>query len=581
MRKSFFSIAVFSLIVFFVQPFSVRAEFYDIDNRDPLYKQIQDLEKKGVITPAPQEKLYPDNAISKAEFVEMLMRSIGVRSDSPFEIQPLTDLDGDNSRASYVFNALALGILPAGEQQFAGEQTLSRIKALNMAFKAEGLHLPIYVKAENWPYKDVNIKSWLAPTAQKAFDLKIFATGERLEPFRAITKREAINLITRLQSDRKEYPNSEAREITDSSATKLKVYNREFDEQDVPDIDVLLHVFDSIRTEYYNRAEINEKNLINGAIKGMVGILKDPYTNFAEANSNQGAIDTLSNDIEGIGAEVTEIDGAITVVSPIKGGPAEKAGLKPYDIIRSVNDIDLKGISAVQATKHIRGPAGSEVELNIERPKDKSFFRIKIRREKFEAPSVKVEYRDDIAIITISLFRGNSVNQFDVIAKEVAARKPRGLILDLRNNSGGYLDASTIISSYFLPVGDNIASIVDAKGEELIYFANGPALLTEPPMVVLINEGSASAAEIIAAALKENDRARLLGAKSFGKGSVQKLYSYLSGGEFKLTVAKWFTPKRHSIDQKGMEPDIAVTESLTDLRRGFDPQLERAFEALR
>lgn len=558
-----------------------KAEFFDVYEDDPLYNQIRQLEIRGIITPNPLENFNPEQKITRAEFIEMVVRSLGVEYNTPAEKFELKDVQQEDSKANYIYKALELGLIKPSNGNVFPSGNINKVQALDIGLKAEGVNIPIYVDAEKWNFKDLNSKSSFAPLVQKAVKIGILENSEYIKPFSPITKREAVGIIYTLLSDDKIYNNATVFENIDTSQAKLNIYNTELDQEDIPEIDIFLHVYDQITQDYFEQNEVNNHELITAAIKGMVSTLSDPYTVYSEPNGiDIITSETLQDQIVGIGVEISEFEGEITVISPIKGGPADLAGIKPFDIIKKANGQDLSKLSALQASKIIKGKEGSSLELLIFRPSENREIVLNIKRAAVEIPSVTLDYKNDIAIISISLFRGNSIEQFREIAEKLAQNKPKGIILDLRGNSGGYLEASTEISSQFLELGDSIASMIDAKGNEIIYFSVGPSLLSDIPTIVLIDQGSASASEIIAGALQDNGQATIIGDKSFGKGSVQSLYAYYNGSEFKITVAKWFTPKGNSIDKLGITPDIKIENTLEALRKGADAQLLKAIEIL-
>ena len=324
--------------------------------------------------------------------------------------------------------------------------------------------------------------------------------------------------------------------------------------------------------------EFLPQKLVYGAIKGMVEALDDPYSSFLASEDNKRFLEDLSGGIEGIGAELAEEEGKIVVVAPLEESPAMRAGLKARDIILQVNDEDTSAMPLEQAIDKIRGPAGTEVKLLINRSDFTVPQEFKIRREKIVIASVKWEMRGNIGLIKITQFGEDTSELTQKAATEIAAKNPRAVILDLRNNPGGYLDSSIDVASLFVSEGQVIVKeqYKDGHIEELKTTLK-PKLADEK-IIVLINEGSASAAEIVAGALRDLRGAILIGKATFGKGTVQELADLDSASFLRITVAKWLTPQGKVIDQEGIKPEIEVDRTEADIAAGRDPQLDKALD---
>ncbi|HLB95293.1 MAG TPA: S41 family peptidase [Patescibacteria group bacterium] len=324
--------------------------------------------------------------------------------------------------------------------------------------------------------------------------------------------------------------------------------------------------------------EFLPQKLVYGAIKGMVEALDDPYSSFLAPEDNKRFLEDLSGGIEGIGAELAEEEGKIVVVAPLEESPAMRAGLKARDIILQVNDEDTSAMPLEQAIDKIRGPAGTEVKLLINRSDFTVPQEFKIRREKIVIASVKWEMRGNIGLIKITQFGEDTSELTQKAATEIAAKNPRAVILDLRNNPGGYLDSSIDVASLFVSEGQVIVKeqYKDGHIEELKTTLK-PKLADEK-IIVLINEGSASAAEIVAGALRDLRGAILIGKATFGKGTVQELADLDSASFLRITVAKWLTPQGKVIDQEGIKPEIEVDRTEADIAAGRDPQLDKALD---
>ncbi|MGZ4162112.1 MAG: lmo1851 family serine protease [Neobacillus sp.] len=318
----------------------------------------------------------------------------------------------------------------------------------------------------------------------------------------------------------------------------------------------LYTAYDTLKSGYYKG--LNQNKLINGAIDGMVKSLDDPYSVYMSNAEAKSFNNSISSSFEGIGAEIQEKDGHIVIVSPIKGSPAEKAGLKPNDIIVAVNGKNLQGMNSTQAVTLIRGKKGTKVDLTIQRPGTAAQVNMPIIRDEIPIETVYGEMvGDGIAKVQITSFSTNTSKELVKTLNDLQKQGMKGLVLDLRQNPGGLLDQAVSISSMFVPKGKVIVKEQDRNGKitEIPSENKGNPSL---PLVVLIDKGSASASEILSAAVKESAGVPLIGEKSFGKGTVQTVQDFSDGSNLKLTIAKWLTPNGNWIHKKGIQPDYAV-----------------------
>lgn len=323
---------------------------------------------------------------------------------------------------------------------------------------------------------------------------------------------------------------------------------------------------------------VDQQKLVEGASRGMVDAAGDPYTVYFDKKEAESFDSDLSGIFQGIGAELDRRDDKLIVVSPLADSPAEKAGLKPKDIIAKVNDEDSSQWSADKAVSKIRGKEGTTVKLTIVRGEEVK--NISITRAVITSPSVKSEVRGTTGIITISRFGEDTTALTRKAAYSFQEQGVKDIILDLRGNGGGYLQSAQDIASLWLKKG---VSIVDERrGDKVIdsHKATGDAPLIGIPTVVLIDGGSASASEIVAGALQDNKVATLVGEKSFGKGSVQSIVDLQNGAKLKVTIAKWYTPNGKNISKHGITPDVKVTYG-ADATRDNDPQLNKALEVVK
>lgn len=334
-------------------------------------------------------------------------------------------------------------------------------------------------------------------------------------------------------------------------------------------------VYHSLKENYDGK--LTEAQLINGLKHGLAASTKDPYTTYFTAKEAQDFSNELNNSFSGVGAQLgLDKDGNLEVIAPIDGLPADKAGLKAKDIIITINGVDTTGMSIDDAVSRIRGPKGSDVKLQIVRNKTQPLD-FKITREDIDLPSVKTKTLDgNIGYIQITSFSNDTVELVKKAANDFKAKGVNGIILDLRDDPGGLLDASVKVSSLWLPQGTKILD--EKQGNTIIdsQSSSGEATLQGIPTVVLINGGSASASEITAGALRDNKAAYLIGEKSYGKGVVQQLVNFRDGSQLKVTVASWYRPNGQNINKKGITPDKVVKISETDASAGIDTQVQAA-----
>ena len=349
------------------------------------------------------------------------------------------------------------------------------------------------------------------------------------------------------------------------------------------DFSLFWEAYHKLQEKFVDKGKFDIQKIIYGAISGMVKSLEDPYTVFLKPEETKRFIEDVKGTFEGVGMEIDIRKGQLQVISPLEGTPAQRAGLRAGDKIIKIDDKPTMDMTIEEAVNLIRGPKGSEVTLTIFREEWEKTKEIKIVRAVIEVPSLKWEIKNEnIAYLKLYQFSEKASFDFRIAAIEILASPCQKIILDLRNNPGGYLEVAQEISGWFLKRGE-IVVIEDfgARKERNIYKAQGNASLVGFPVVILINQGSASGSEILAGALRDNRDILLIGEKSFGKGSVQELERLSEGSSLKITVAKWLTPKGELITDKGLEPDIKLEMTEEDYEEGKDPQLDKAIETIK
>ena len=364
----------------------------------------------------------------------------------------------------------------------------------------------------------------------------------------------------------------------------MRIINASDEKVEDESIDFKLYwkIWDEINENYYKQP-VDDKKMFYGSLMGLTASLQDPYSVFLDPELTEEFSDEMNGSFEGIGAEVGIRDDAITIIAPLPESPAEKAGLRAGDIVLKIDDTDTINMSLDQAIKLIRGEKGTPVILTVIGMEEEEIREIEIIRDVIQIDSVKWEIintsEGKIGYIEIIHFSADTEGLFNQAVNEILLEHPDGLIIDLRNNPGGYLDSSINISSKWIE-DKPVVYEEFSDGSKKEYNAKGSPQLKGMKTVILINEGSASASEIIAGALKDYKIATLVGKTTFGKGSVQDYKTFSDGSSLKLTIANWLTPNLQNINEVGISPDIEVDRTLEDIEADIDPQLEKAKELI-
>lgn len=357
-----------------------------------------------------------------------------------------------------------------------------------------------------------------------------------------------------------------------------RLVNRAASESRNIDFRVFWQVWDELDSKFYKQP-ISEKDRFYGAIKGMVSSVNDPYTSFMDPEETLRFQDDLQGIFQGIGIEIGLRDSHITVISPLEGSPASKAGMKARDTILFIDGVTTKDMTLDDAVSKIRGKEGTVVKLTLAREGQTAPIEVSVTRANIEVKSVKLAFVGDVAHLTIARFGETTTKEFNEAVKQVKAKNTSGIVLDLRNDPGGYLNAAIEIASRFIRDGV-IVTQEFGDGKKTVYNQTGEASLESYKTVVLVNEGSASASEIVAGALRDRKGIKLVGKKTYGKGSVQDVERFSDGSSLRVTVAKWLTPSGKNLNENGLEPDVDVELAEAEVQKGNDPQLTRAIETL-
>src|SRR3989344_4435626 len=359
------------------------------------------------------------------------------------------------------------------------------------------------------------------------------------------------------------------------------------------DFSLFWNVYNDLNAKYVDKEKVDSQKILYGAISGLVNSVGDPYTTFFEPVTSKKFQEEISGSFGGIGTEIGKRSGILTVIAPIKDTPAFRAGIKAGDKILKIDSKPTTNLSVEEAVNLIRGKKGTKVVLNIQTGTNTARD-IELIRDAIKIPTIewKLVEQDGkkIAYLQIYSFNQTIDSEFKKASEEILKSDADSLILDLRNNPGGLLDSAINLAGWFLDKNQVVVSEVFGDGTKNEFRSEGNSLLKRYPTVILMNGGSASASEILAGALHDNRNIKIVGEKSFGKGSVQELQKYSDGSSLKVTIAKWLTPAGISISDKGIEADIEIKFSEEDLKEESkieigtpdkDAQLDKAIEVLK
>ncbi len=371
--------------------------------------------------------------------------------------------------------------------------------------------------------------------------------------------------------------------ITETTIKKEENLKNKFFKKTKPkdvDLDIFWEVWNTAESNFLYNDRLKTSEQVYGATKGLIKSLGDPYTVFMSPDETTKFEESMNGEFEGIGAEIGIKNDQLTIISPLKGSPAEKSGLLSGDIIYKINDEVSYDLSVEEAVLKIRGPKGEKVTLTILRKDIKKPLEIVIVRDNIVLHSVEWEMKDSTAYLSISQFGNTTEKEFQEAISEILLESPTGIIIDLRNNGGGLLNVCIKTLTEFIK--EKI--VVKTRGRKIgntgDYITGRDGAFLNIPTIILVNEGSASASEIFAGAIQDYKRGLIIGNKTFGKGSVQNLISFADGSSLKITISEWLTPNGRSIHEKGITPDEIIETTEEDFENNIDPVLERALDLI-
>jgi len=544
-------------------PTTLAYEYQDVPRDSAYFYPIDYLRRNDVFKDT--QNFYPELLISKAEFIKYLviLNSPDFTTSSSADL-PFLDTRNNAWYASYFKEAIKLGILDDRERYAEPDKKLSMIDALTLLFHSQSIPIP-NVYNGNIPYTDVERNTAAAPLIMRSMELDLVRPQKNnyVGIYQRINRAVAARMIYKLDLATLGTPTSNGLPGVENHGT---------------DLQKLISIWELIEGSYVNKDNLDREALADGAIRGLVDQLDDPYSSYLDEEENKSFFDDIDGQIEGIGAVIGfNKDEKAAIVSPIKDGPADKAGLKAKDLILSVDDQNINGMDLMEIVSLIKGPRGTSVKLKLER--ENQIKTITIVRDIITVPSSEHETIEggNIMLVNFYQFNSNAPEQFQEVVDEIGSNPHiMGMIIDLRDNPGGLLDVVVRILGHMVESNSEVVKINYADFSQTL-LSRGSGDLIGFPIVVLINGGSASASEILAGALQDYDLATIVGETSFGKGTVQEVNYFEDNSSLKLTVAEWLTPDERHIQENGIEPNVWVTNSESTEE---DEQLETAIVEL-
>lgn len=541
-------------------PNSFAHTYDDLNTNDAGFYAVDYLRERGVYRPTKSFK--PELYLTRANFIVDLIKLNAPNFNKNIVPKlPFEDTENNSWYAPYFQQAIEMGILDPNPVNANPYKNLSAIEALTFLFRSKSLPIARQYNGEI-PYIDL-INSPHAALAMQAIDLNLY------EPM-SQSHAAIYQSVSRLEEAQMIYEMEQFSELL--TAPKEVYIEKEY----APELQKFIDAWQHINEHYYN--DYNKDDAIDEALEALVNSLGDEYSLYMDADGTKQFFDGTDSEIEGIGAVIDMNGEDVVVVSPLAGSPAEGAGLKSGDIIRKVDGMDTGGMGMIEVISHIKGPKGTSVEITIDR--EGEALTLSIVRDLIEIKSIQNEIIENgnIYHIDISQFNVEANEEFEVVMNQfLTDEKAKGIIIDLRGNPGGFLDVTVDILSHYVDYLELIVRIQYKEiYQELLGNANGD--LANIPTVVLIDQGSASASEIVAGVLQDYKLATIIGETSFGKGTVQHIQHLSDSSSLKLTVAEWSTPLEQVIQGEGIHPDI---EAIDNPGTEADEVLKIAIETLK
>lgn len=548
----------------FIAQNAFAIQFVDVVERSLFYDAINYFITEVPILATDRDEFNPLDKVTKAEFFKLLIRSGGYDPAADNSDIPYYDITGTEWFAPYVKTAIDLNIIQFSESNpnFNAAETVTREEAIDWVMKFYGIN-PAAVNSLPIEYNDVSPSDPYANISKIAYQLHLLHDYKSglFNADKELTRAEAVHIFYEVHQN----------DLTASTQTQ----NSNLDINDA-NFALFYEVWNKVTNEYINKDEIDQNELIYGAITGLVYKLNDPYSIFFEPIEADSYLEALEGQFDGIGIYLNQEELDFVILTPLKGSPAEEAGIKPNDIIIEIDDEPVRGLEIGDVIELLRGEIGTQVKLKLKR--DSNYIFKYVTRAKINVPFVEGEMKDGIGIIHYYQFTSNSDNQLSQALTEILKNNPKGIILDLRNNPGGFIYSAQQLISRFIPANEPYVNIILADGSTYAEKSLGPGELKDLPIVVLVNEGSASASEIAALALKDQLNAKIVGVNSFGKAKIQEILTYPDGSSLKLSIANWTSPNGTYIQDVGITPDYLVELNQTST---LDNQLDKALQLIK
>ncbi|MGL5831142.1 MAG: S41 family peptidase [Candidatus Altimarinota bacterium] len=570
------------LAIFSFSGLAQAAQINDLSPNSPQYMAIQNLVDSGAFSLDDQDNFRPDQPINQVSFLKAALSYSGFKPKPTLNFfTGYIDVPEESWFAPYVKRALEIRLITNNlNTYYLPDRSINRQEGLLMAMQLFGVPTPYSEPTSDQLFDDIRTNSQFSFIYKIAKDLNInfSADPDSFHPARVLTRADAAELLYKSNLVGQAYLENPQVGPTISVAPQYGEHDADLYKNE--QFSIFLDAWNKINSSYIYTDQVNSKELLYGAISGMVETLEDPYSTFNKPGENGQEVIYILEEYEGIGAVIEKIDQDFIIQTTLNNSPAFRAGLQTGDIIQEINGKNVTNMTLDQAFDEIQGAAGTKISLRIKRGTQSLTF--SMTREKINIDSVHLSTAaPGINIIRIDQFTKQSSDEFATAIEEIEKSGSKKLIVDLRNNPGGYLSSTQLIMNYFLDFDQIEFYTENNDGSQVPYFSTGSGQLKDYKVVVLINQGSASAAEIMAGALQDYDLAHLIGTQSFGKGSVQEISEYTDNSSLKLTIAKWLTPKKNSIDQTGVTPDQIVEITQAQKASGQDPQLDAAIQYLK
>lgn len=558
----------------------------DVPYTDPKAGIYLDLIKDNALTIDKRGLFRPDEPINKAAFYKASLTYLGYVPGKTFNFYTgYSDVPEESWFAPYIKKALEIGAInnKIGDQ-FLPDSQLTRQEGLLLTMNIYGLSKPFSTpKAENL-FKDIRVTHPLAYVYAAAIRHGIYFENsqENFYPSKILTRGDAADLLfkAKLAAQIESGGPTVSVPHNENSISTEGLTNEEIELLQNQKFAILLDAWSKINKSYIYTDKVDQDQLIYQAISGMVESLDDPYSVFRSPNANGESYIYIPENYEGIGAIIENIDGKYIVQTTINNSPADRADLRSKDVIIEIENQSVQNLTMEQVMALIKGKTGTKLHLKVKR--DNLTLSFEIVREKISIESMHYEILPgNINYLRIDQFTEEGVSEFNTYLEKITSSNSKKLIIDLRNNPGGYLTTTQTILQHFLTKDQVAFYTMDKSGVQTPFGSAGAAELKDYKIAVLINEGSASAAEIMSGALQDYKLGRLIGTTTFGKGSVQEITSYDDNSSLKLTIAKWLTPLKRDINHKGIVPDQEVKITEEQRQMSVDPQLEAAKEYLK